>query len=96
MAFVNLSWSRRHILGRAILLMPLLLPLTVSAQSSEPPKTFAYVRAISASDIDAHGAFGSVIKKYDLAHRTVIELPDPVLRPEDPVGDARLWYRPDR
>ena len=39
-------------------------------------------------------AFGPTIRKYDLAHRTVIELPDPFLTPDDPVGDARLWYRP--
>lgn len=38
--------------------------------------------------------FGGVIAKYDLNHRTLIELPDPLLVPEDPVGDARLWYRP--
>lgn len=40
--------------------------------------------------------FGAVIEKYDLAHRTVIELPDPLLVPEDPINDARLWYRPTR
>jgi ABC-type amino acid transport substrate-binding protein len=38
--------------------------------------------------------FGAVIAKYELAKRTVIELPDPVLKPEDPIDDARLWYRP--
>lgn len=38
--------------------------------------------------------FGSVIARYDLARRTVIELPDPVVGPEDPIGDSRLWYRP--
>jgi ABC-type amino acid transport substrate-binding protein len=38
--------------------------------------------------------FGAVIAKYDLAHRTVIELPDSLLVPEDPINDARLWYRP--
>jgi len=38
--------------------------------------------------------FGAVIAKYELAKRTLIELSDPVLRPEDPIGDARLWYRP--
>jgi len=38
--------------------------------------------------------FGPTLQKFDLAHRTVIELPDPYLGPEDPVGDARLWYRP--
>jgi hypothetical protein len=40
--------------------------------------------------------FGQVIEKYDLAHRTLIELPDPLLVPEDPISDARLWYRPIR
>lgn len=40
--------------------------------------------------------FGAVIEKYDLAHRTLIELPDPLLVPEDPINDARLWYRPTR
>lgn len=40
--------------------------------------------------------FGAVIEKYDLTHRTVIELPDPLLVPEDPINDARLWYRPTR
>lgn len=38
--------------------------------------------------------FGPVMAKYDLAHRTLIELPNPVLRPEDPVGDTRPWLRP--
>ena len=38
--------------------------------------------------------FGEVIAKYDLAHRTLIDLPDPVLVPEDPIHDARFWYRP--
>ena len=38
--------------------------------------------------------FGPVIEKYDLAHRTLIELPDPFLVPEDPIKDRRLWYRP--
>ena len=38
--------------------------------------------------------FGTVIEKYDLAHRTLIELPDPLLVPEDPINDKRLWYRP--
>ena len=38
--------------------------------------------------------FGPIIEKYNLAHRTLIELPDPLLSPEDPVHDARLWYRP--
>jgi len=39
-------------------------------------------------------AFGPVIEKYGLARRTVIELANPQLSPEDPVGDSRLWYRP--
>jgi len=38
--------------------------------------------------------FGAVIRKYDLAHRTIIELPNPLLSPEDPVSDPRMWYRP--
>jgi hypothetical protein len=38
--------------------------------------------------------FGPVMAKYDLAHRTLIELPNPVLRPEDPIGDTRPWLRP--
>jgi len=38
--------------------------------------------------------FGPVMEKYDLAHRTLIELPDPLLRPEDPVSDTRPWLKP--
>ena len=38
--------------------------------------------------------FGAVIRKYDVAHRTIIELPNPLLSPEDPVDDTRFWYRP--
>ena len=38
--------------------------------------------------------FGPVMAKYDLAHRTLIELPNPILRPEDPIGDTRPWLRP--
>lgn len=38
--------------------------------------------------------FGPVMAKYGLARRTLIELPNPVLRPEDPVGDTRPWLRP--
>ncbi len=38
--------------------------------------------------------FGPVIQKYDLAHRTIIELPNPLLSPEDPVNDPRYWYKP--
>jgi len=38
--------------------------------------------------------YGPVIQKYDLAHRTIIELPNPLLSPEDPINDLRLWYKP--
>jgi len=38
--------------------------------------------------------FGAVIQKYDLAHRTIIDLPNPLISAEDPVRDPRFWYRP--
>jgi len=38
--------------------------------------------------------FGPVIEKYGLTHRTLIEIPNPMLVPEDSEGDTRLWYRP--
>ncbi len=38
--------------------------------------------------------FGSTIEKFDLAHRTLIEIPNPLLSPEDPIKDPRYWYRP--
>jgi hypothetical protein len=38
--------------------------------------------------------FSATLEKYDLAHRTLIELPNPLLSPHDPVKDPRYWYRP--
>lgn len=43
-----------------------------------------------------NATFGPVIDKYDLAHRTLIELPNPLQGPEDPIGDSRFWYRPNQ
>jgi hypothetical protein len=41
-----------------------------------------------------NATFEASIEKYDLAHRTVIELANPLLIPEDPVDDRKLWYKP--
>lgn len=38
--------------------------------------------------------FGPLIKRLDLDHRLVIELPNPLLGEGEPLGDAALWYRP--
>jgi len=38
--------------------------------------------------------YGPVIERYGLARRTVIEIPNPLLAPQDVQADARLWYRP--
>jgi hypothetical protein len=38
--------------------------------------------------------FAPLIKRLDLDHRVVIELSNPLLGDNDPLGDASLWYRP--
>jgi len=38
--------------------------------------------------------FGQIIKRLDMDHRMVIELPNPLLGEEDPLADPALWYRP--
>ena len=38
--------------------------------------------------------FGPLIKRLDLYHRLVIELSNPLLGDNDPLGDSSLWYRP--
>jgi hypothetical protein len=40
--------------------------------------------------------FGEVLKRSRLDKRRVFELKNPLLPPETPLGDARLWYRPGR
>ena len=38
--------------------------------------------------------FGPYLAQLDLAHRKVIELPNPFLGPYEPLNDSRLWYHP--
>ena len=38
--------------------------------------------------------FGAALRRSELARRTLIELPNPLLSAATPLGDARLWYRP--
>ena len=38
--------------------------------------------------------FGDVLKRSKLDRRRVLEMRNPLLPPETPLGDARLWYRP--
>ena len=38
--------------------------------------------------------FGPVIKRLDLDHRLLIELPNPLLGDNDPLTDPSLWYKP--
>ncbi len=38
--------------------------------------------------------FGEMIKRLDLDHRLVLELPNPLLGDEDPLDNPVLWYRP--
>ena len=40
--------------------------------------------------------FGDVLRRSRLADRRVLELRNPLLPPETPLADARLWYRPAR
>ena len=40
--------------------------------------------------------FGDVLKRSRLGERRVFELKNPLLPPETPLADARLWYRPQR
>ena len=40
--------------------------------------------------------FGDVLKRSRLGERQVFELRNPLLPPETPLRDARLWYRPQR
>jgi hypothetical protein len=40
--------------------------------------------------------FGEVLKRSRLGERQVLELKNPLLPPETPLRDARLWYRPQR
>jgi hypothetical protein len=40
--------------------------------------------------------FGEVLKRSRLGERQVFELKNPLLPPETPLHDARLWYRPQR
>ena len=38
--------------------------------------------------------FGEILKRSKLDQRRVLEMPNPLLPPETPLADARLWYRP--
>ena len=38
--------------------------------------------------------YGSAIRRAGLGRRTVIELKNPLLSPETPLDDRRLWFRP--
>ena len=38
--------------------------------------------------------FGEILKRSKLDRRRVLEMRNPLLPPETPLGDARLWYRP--
>jgi hypothetical protein len=38
--------------------------------------------------------FGAYIKKLDLDHRLLLELPNPLLGDDDPFDDEALWYHP--
>lgn len=38
--------------------------------------------------------FGPLIKRLDMAHREIIEMPNPLLGGNDPLGDSSLWYKP--
>jgi len=40
--------------------------------------------------------FGDVLRRSRLGDRRVFELANPLLPPETPLADARLWYRPRR
>lgn len=40
--------------------------------------------------------FGALLKRAELGRRHVIELPNPLLPPETPLQDRRLWFRPPR
>ena len=40
--------------------------------------------------------FGKILKQANLGNRRVFEMGNPLLPPETPLGDARLWYRPGR
>ena len=56
-ADISLPIARRDLMRAALAgSLPLLLP--GAALSQEPEKTISYVRAVSASDIDAHADFG--------------------------------------
>jgi len=36
---------------------------------------------------------GALLKKADFARRRMLEVPNPLLPPDTPLGDRRLWYR---
>ena len=38
--------------------------------------------------------FGDVLKRSRLDKRRILEMPNPLLPPETPLADKRLWYRP--
>ena len=38
--------------------------------------------------------FGAALKRADLARRSVIELPNPLLPEQTPLANRRLWYQP--
>lgn len=38
--------------------------------------------------------FGPLIKRLDMDHRVVLEIPNPLLGEEEPLGNASLWYHP--
>ena len=40
--------------------------------------------------------FGAILKRAELDSRRVTELNNPLLPPETPLNDRRLWYRPHR
>jgi len=41
-----------------------------------------------------HEEFDPLLAPLDLAHRRIIELGNPLLPADEPLGDKSLWYRP--
>jgi membrane-bound lytic murein transglycosylase MltF len=38
--------------------------------------------------------YGSMIAQLDLDHRRIIEIDNPLLGADEPLDDAKMWYRP--
>jgi len=52
------------------------------------------MRADGSFDALFHREFDQVLAPLDLAHRRIIELENPLLTSEEPLGDRSLWYVP--